>query len=626
MLQSADLRILSLVFVVVLTGCTDEEFSPVGSRQEASSLRNPDEDVPTYSQERPGTFVDAPDSTLWKHIQHSDRIAVVGLRVPGRNRGVYRGRLLMDRAQWAEAKHAVVSLPGVDLVWADTLLPTVKVRFRDIEALKRARSLPMTDYVEPIRAAGDVSSFAEGSLGCNSVGEWSETRRHTSLGDVFSIKHTAMGIEDAWRRTGGSGVTVGVIDTGVHDGQLQLLPSSLGGNFAAGASGGRWIKFRDAWSGASDVSPYDSCGHGTEAIAVVAAPHDGAGPIGVAWKSNLVAVRIANGVVNVNSDDAQRGIRAAVQAMDSTQGGKIISMSWQSLNWWWQVSNEIEYWQNRHPNDLLFFGAAGTSEEDWVECSLGSGGGFLIGAAFSFWNPYVGAFLFGAGAIGGCIVPRNSNIVFPAEHPNVVAVTCIDYGSGDVSHNCHYGPKVEFSAYQSFPTVHGGSPTVDRLGGSSGATPVVAGQAALIWSMYPHLNRSQVLDRMRWAANSYRSDRQGYGIVNAHKAVGGMYGANLSGCTNTDCKFYYKLAECTNEVFSLSPIGGDGPYTYTAPWIAQGAYATRTVRLCPQAGATARYSVSGTVKDFSDGTTQYVAINIEVTSSNPDEACPTCPK
>ena len=116
----------------------------------------------------------------------------------------------------------------------------------------------------------------------------------------------------------------------------------------------------------------------------------------------------------------------------------------------------------------------------------------------------------------------------PAEHSKVVAVTCIDYGSGDVSNNCHYGSKVEFAAYQRFPTVHGNLTWVDRLSGSSGAAPVVAGQAALIWSRYPYMTRAQVLDRMRWAGRSSRDSRQGYGIVNTYKAVGGIYYAAIT--------------------------------------------------------------------------------------------------
>lgn len=334
--------------ILALTGCMDEPTSPRQASSEPSlsaSDAAPDT-IPTYSEERPGTFVDMPDSLLWEHIEYSEHTAVVGLRKPGRNRGVYHGRVLMDRSQWERSRHAITSRPGVELIWADTLLPTVKVRFASFDAFQQVRRLPMTDYIEPLRAIGDIPSHAEGSVGCGKAGAWGEQRLYTSEGDVYSLKHRAMGIENAWRRTGGTGVNIGVIDTGIHGGQTQLLPARYGGRLEAGASAGRWFKFRDAWSGNAEPYPQDQCGHGTEAAGVVSAARDGRGPVGVAWKSNLVATRIANGVVNVNSDDAQHGIRNTLSAMNGEPGRKIVSMSWQSLNWWWQISNEIDYWQN----------------------------------------------------------------------------------------------------------------------------------------------------------------------------------------------------------------------------------------------------------------------------------------
>jgi hypothetical protein len=551
---------VSVACTFTAAACSDELTTPTplppqSAQNIAAGPINPGA-VPTYSQERPGSFVDMPDTALWKHVEYSERTAVVGLRKPGVNRGVYRGRVLVSRSEWEHARRAITSQQGVELIWADTLLPTLKVRFQDFGSFQKTRTLPITDFIEPLRALEDIPSFAEGSLGCHNQREWTKPRLYTNLGDVYSLKHRAMGIEHAWRRTNGSGVTVGVIDTGIHNEQNQLLPASLGGNFDAGESNGRWIKYRSAWTGNDDVPTTDHCGHGTEAAGVVVAPKDGSGPVGIAWKSNLVSVRIANGVTNVNSDDAQHGIRAAVVAMESGTGGKVITMSWQSMNWWWQVSNEIDYWKNQHPNDLLFFAAAGTSGDDWLECGLGMGGGTLIGGAVAFFNPLLGLGIYLAGSIAGCVVPDNSNVVFPAEHASVVAVTCIDMGTGDVSNNCHHGSKVEFSAYQAFPTVHGASPLVDRLGGASGAAPTVAGQAALIWSHYPWMTSTQVLDRMRWAARVNRDSRQGYGIVNTYKAVGGMHGTWID-----DSATGGGFNQVAYHQLHAGHVGGDGPYT-----------------------------------------------------------------
>jgi subtilisin family serine protease len=536
-----------------------------------------------------------PDSALWQHIEYSSGVAVVGLRKPGVNRGVYRGRVLMSRSEWEHSRHAITSQAGVELIWADTLLPTVKVRFASFDAFQKVRRLPHSGYVEPLRAIGDMAPHAEGSFGCGNLGEWDEPRLYTNgtWGDVYSVKHRAMGIENAWRRTAGAGVNVGVVDTGTHWAQPQLLPAAMGGRFDAGESAGRSIRYRDAWN-QGDVSPDDNCGHGTEVAGVIAAPKDGQGAIGVAWKSNLVVARMSNGVVNVNSTDAQQAIRAAVSAMDYAPGGKIISMSWQSMNWWWQVSDEIDHWQNRHPHDLLFFGAAGTTADDWLECGLGVGGGGLAAAGVAvLWNPYAAAVLFLAGSIVGCAVPDNGNVVFPAEHPSVMAVTCLDLGTGDVSNNCHHGTKVEFAAYQRFPSVYGGYDRVDGLGGSSGATPVVAGQAALIWSRYPHFTRAQVLDRMRWAGRGSKSSRQGYGIVNTYKAVGGLYEARVDGQVTGG-----GFNQVAYHQLSVAHMGGDGPFTYL--WNDGHTSASRSTEIGP--GEPERtYSV--VITDTSDGGT-----------------------
>jgi subtilisin family serine protease len=528
-----------------------------------------------------------PDSLLWEHIRYSERVGVVGLRKPGVNRGVYRGRVLMDRSQWEQSKNAVTSAPGVELLWADTLLPTVKVRFASLEAFKAVRRLPMADYIEPRRAMGDLPSRAEGSLGCNNSGEWSEHRLYTPEGDMYSLKHRRMGIEAAWSRSNGAGVNVGVIDTGLHGGQLQLLPARFGngGRFDAGASAGRWFKFRDAWNGNGEPYPQDNCGHGTEAAGVIAAPRDGTGPVGVAWKSNLVATRVSNGVVNVNADDASQGIRNTLNAMEGEPGPKVISMSWQSMNWWWQVSNELDYWKGRYPNELLFFGAAGTSLVDWVECTPA-----VLGLAISFWNPFAGLLIALAGAVI-CGAGDNRNVVFPAQHSAVVAVTCVDYSTGAVSNTCHYGPKVEFSAYQRFPTVFGAGAWIDGLGGSSGATPTVAGQAALVWSRYPYMTGAQVLDRMRWAARQ-RNNVQGYGMVNSNKAVGGIHWAGIyddlvSGGGWNEVAYHTIRAEVE---------GGDGPFAYR--WNNGATSQTQDIQVSP-GDPDHVYSVQ--ITDLSDG-------------------------
>jgi subtilisin family serine protease len=295
--------------------------------------------------------------------------------------------------------------------------------------------------------------------------------------DVYSRRFLGMHIPEAWgvptanARTSGAGVTIGSIDTGISHDQPELRSG-----FAGGSVPGRTVRHYYLSSlGNSD----DACGHGTRMAGVIAAPDDGRGVMGVAWGANLVNVRHANGVANVSSSDARAAVRAAGNA-----GARVVSMAWQSLNWWWQVSDEIRWWHRNR--DVLFLGAAGTS---------------------------------------GCsdLVPDN-NVVFPADMAEVVAVTGVRYPGGGVPCGIHRGGDVELTAYLDVPTTGEYLGQVTSIGGSSNATAVVAGVAALVWQANPTMSRDQVRARLHASGSFYpsRDGTTGFGLVDAYRAVTGQ--------------------------------------------------------------------------------------------------------
>lgn len=57
--------------------------------------------------------------------------------------------------------------------------------------------------------------------------------------------------------------------------------------------------------------------------------------------------------------------------------------------------------------------------------------------------------------------------------------------------------------------------------GTSSATPIAAGSAALVWSAFPHLTNAQVKARLIRTAGSYHKPNyyRGYGLINAKEAV-----------------------------------------------------------------------------------------------------------
>lgn len=465
-------RPIAAVFAgAALAACSDGALTGPAARapEQAVAAALPDGPVPTRQQQHPGTLIEKSDAELWSFVQASDGRVAVGLKAPGGVRGTYRGRILVDRAQQARGRAAVLAQRGVQLLSADELLPVLEVRVADQAALAAVRKLPFVDYVEPVVIQQEVPQFA-GVGGCGWGDAWTGDRQYTFTGDIYSQKFTAMGIPGAWSYSQGAGIKIGLIDTGISSGQGQLVSS-----FTAGQSAGRTLSLLKV---SSQSSVYDECGHGTRMAGIIAAPWDGQSVGGVAYRASLVSVRHASGVATVNSSDARASVRLANQ-----NGAQVIVMAWESLNWLWQVSDEIEYWH--YGRQVLFFGAAGTS---------GCWDGIL-----------------------------DSNVVFPADMPEVVAVTGVSYPNGGVPCGIHHGSEVELTSYLDVPSTGRYTGDVVGMGGSSNATAVAGGIAALVWSRNPWMTRDQLRTRLQQTAQYYpnRNGEEGYGLMNAYRAVTG---------------------------------------------------------------------------------------------------------
>jgi subtilisin family serine protease len=456
----------AVLALAVLAACSDG--SPSGPDLDPS-LANAGQPIPTRQEQHPGTLIEKSDAELWTYVQASEGRVVVGLKTPGVARGVWRGKVLVDRSQQAQGRAAVLAQPGVQLLSVDELLPRMEVRLANPAALSAIRKLPFVDYVEPVLIQQELPQFA-GVGGCGWGSAWTGDRQYTSTGDVYSQKFTGMNIPAAWSYSAGAGIKIGLIDTGISSGQGQFVST-----FTAGQSYGRTLSLLRI---SSQASAYDECGHGTRMAGIIAAPWDGQNVGGIAYRASLVSVRHASGVATVNSSDAAASVRTANQ-----NGAQVIVMAWESLNWLWQVSDEIEYWH--YSRQVLFFGAAGTS---------GCWDGIL-----------------------------DSNVIFPADMPEVVAVTGVTYPSGGVPCGIHHGSDVELTSYLDVPSTGRYTADIVSMGGSSNATAVAGGIAALVWSYNPGMTRDQVRARLQQTAQYYpsRNSEEGYGLMNAVKAVRG---------------------------------------------------------------------------------------------------------
>ena len=117
----------------------------------------------------------------------------------------------------------------------------------------------------------------------------------------------------------------------------------------------------------------------------------------------------------------------------------------------------------------------------------------------------------------------DSNVVFPADMSEVVAVTGISYPNGGIPCGIHRGSQVELTAYLDVPSTGRYTGDIVGMGGSSNATAIAGSVAALVWSRTPGLTRDQVRARLQQSGSYYpsRHSEQGYGLINALKAVRG---------------------------------------------------------------------------------------------------------
>ncbi|MDQ8707010.1 type VII secretion-associated serine protease mycosin [Streptomyces sp. LHD-70] len=272
-------------------------------------------------------------------------------------------------------------------------------------------------------------------------------------------------MEETWAETQGAGVTVAVIDTGVDGSHPDLT--------------GQVLKGKD-FTGAGDPQE-DKVGHGTSMASLIAAHGHGAGNgsgmMGIAPKSKILPLRVLQEKDEKLLDEEWA---AAVRyAVDS--GVKVINLS---------ISNE-----------------AGKTLQVGQE-------------AIAYAQAHDVLVVSGTGNEGGAVG-------YPAALPGVVAVSAVDK-NGEFWESSGAGKEVDLAA-----------PGVDVLSadptnpkryslaqGTSDATAIVSGAAALVRSKYPDLTAGQVANRLIKSASflgqkglTAPDDKYGYGVVRPNKAV-----------------------------------------------------------------------------------------------------------
>ncbi|GAA3457168.1 type VII secretion-associated serine protease mycosin [Dactylosporangium matsuzakiense] len=270
---------------------------------------------------------------------------------------------------------------------------------------------------------------------------------------------TALRIPEAQGLSQGEGIIVAVADTGVEDKRPELAGAVLPGQGFGEGNDG---------DGRSD-----RIGHGTAMAALIAGRGlpNGDGVLGVAPKSMILPLKA---ITNENGLGAPATIAAGVEwAID--QGARVICI------------------------------AAATDEDDHlrqtIERALRSDVVVVAGAGNR---------------------PAATSVAFPARLPGVLAVGGTD-SSGAHADIAATGPEVLVAA-PAVKVMSVGLGDKYRLGtGTSDATAIVAGVAALVRARFPDLSAAEVVHRITATATDKgrpgRDDEYGFGIVNPVAAL-----------------------------------------------------------------------------------------------------------
>jgi hypothetical protein len=405
------------------------------------------------------------------------------------------------RTQILKEIEAVYTRMGIEpnmeerLVSFHETLPYFHIQASETTVIEHLRNLNVVRYTEPYTyeyvesGSGNNNYRIESGSGCGGEGSSINSADYTTVapGSKVSWNYYKHNIPSAWAYSQGDNIGVGLIDTGVSSNQAKL-GSQFSSDYSTGRSVYKYAKFVDSWWpwSTSTDGVHDKCGHGTAMAGAICAPRNNDGmAVGVAYKANLYSVRAAEDVV-ISSGHEKDGISDAYVLLGNKSGVKIISMSMGSPLSSGQVADAVRY---AYGKGKLIFNAAGTS------------------TSFTSWYP----------------------VIFPAWMSETVAVTGIKDNGYNKCEVCHDGSEVDFTVVMERAsntdrhslTLPMSGTGVDYVGGSSVATAMTAGTAALIWARNPSASRTTILNKMKQAAEFYpnRNGSLGWGNIDVLEAV-----------------------------------------------------------------------------------------------------------
>ena len=282
--------------------------------------------------------------------------------------------------------------------------------------------------------------------------------------------------EAAWAQSKGDNVIIAIVDTGIDSGHPEFA--------------GKLVNGYDFVNDDSD--PDDEDGHGTHVAGIAAAmTNNNEGVAGMGWNALIMPLKVFDNSGFASDSDVAAAIRYAAD-----NGAKIINLSLGGPNDSQTIRDAIQYASSK---------------------------GVLVIAASG--NEY----------------KNNNPTIYPAAIPEVLAVAAVDDQQQHASYSSA-GAYVDVAApggdptdqfdstvthwiWSTYPRTMAGIPKLgyNAEAGTSQATPLVSGLAALIWSKNPSLSASQVasiiINTVTDLGAPGKDDFFGYGLVNAGAAV-----------------------------------------------------------------------------------------------------------
>lgn len=276
------------------------------------------------------------------------------------------------------------------------------------------------------------------------------------------------GIREAWRVTRGEGVVIAILDSGVDAAHPDLAGVVIGGTDVSG---------RGSATGTLPLGP-QGITHGTMVASLAAGrgSDSTSGVIGSAPGASILSISLAFGPDERNGDD--QIAEGVIWAVDN--GADIISLSLTRNQVAWPESWDAAF-LHAEQNNVVVIAAAG---------NRGSG---------------------------------TQQVSAPATIPGVLAVGGVDRAGRASDNACSQGITIGVMAPSEnlVGAVPGGGHSVWQ--GTSGATPIVAGIAALVRAAHPELDAAGVINRIistaRPATAVVPDPLYGYGLVDAAAAV-----------------------------------------------------------------------------------------------------------